>query len=92
MAIRWIGAIWLISARVSVAAHHLKHVRGRNPRGRPAQAQRHRFEVRPRRSLLLSLEPDYLLSVRKFNNAGYPLVTLRSTDHQVSVDSHAAVS
>jgi hypothetical protein len=30
--------IWLISARVSDAAHHLTHVRGRNPRGRPAHA------------------------------------------------------
>jgi hypothetical protein len=39
--------IWLISASVSVAAHHITDVRGRNPRGRPAHAlQQNLFDLR----------------------------------------------
>jgi hypothetical protein len=55
--------IWLISARVSDAAHHLTHVRGRNPRGRPARALQQN---------LSDLRPGHLTEDVQYSNSGTP--------------------
>jgi hypothetical protein len=67
--------IWLISTRVSEAAHHLTHVRGRNPRGRPAHAlQQNLFDLRgfvPGMGEEFGIAGEYRMKAKEEGRTGY---------------------